>query len=287
MEHFTPNGIITLTTDFGLQDPYVAIMKGVILGIAPHATIIDYTHGVEPGNIAQAAHLLRTGCQYFPPGTVHVVVVDPGVGSDRRAIAIETPAWTFVGPDNGVLALAAQDAQHAWNDQVHIIELTNQQFWRSSLSATFHGRDLFAPVAAHLAAGVAFASLGRPLDALVPASMQVVQRLGNGVLRGQIVHIDRFGNCITNIGQADLEHYNIGTQVLVEITDQQISGLVRTYAEAPPCLPTCLIGSGGNLEIAVPNGSAAAMLGVGIGDPLRVRRTGAWDEGRGAREVGS
>ncbi len=280
MEQFTPNGMITLTTDFGLQDPYVAIMKGVILGIAPHATLIDYTHGVEPGNIAQAAHLLRTGCQYFPRGTVHVVVVDPGVGSDRRAIAIETPAWIFVGPDNGVLALAAQDAQDAWDGQVHILELTNEKYWRSSLSATFHGRDLFAPVAAHLAAGAAFASLGRPLDAFVPADMQGVQRVNDGLLRGQIVHIDRFGNCITNITHSDLTRHELGAQVVVEIIDQQIAGLVRTYADAPPGRLTCLIGSGGNLEIAVPNGSAAGMLGVGIGDRLRVRRTGA-------REVGS
>jgi len=280
MNTFTANAIITLTTDFGLDDPYVAIMKGVILGIAPHATIVDYTHGVEPGNIAQAAHLLRTGCQYFPQGTVHVAVVDPGVGSDRRAIAIETPACTFVGPDNGVLALAAQDAQDVGGEQVHIIELTNQQFWRSSLSATFHGRDLFAPVAAHLAAGVAFASLGQPTDTLVPADMQVVQCIDNGLLRGQIVHIDRFGNCITNITRYDLARYGIGEQVIVEIIDQQIGGLIRTYADVPPGRLTCLIGSGGNLEIAVPNGSAAAMLGVGIGDRLRVRKVETREVGK-------
>jgi hypothetical protein len=286
MNTFKPNGIITLTTDFGLDDPYVAIMKGVVLGIAPHATIVDYTHGVEPGNIPQAAHLLRSGCQYFPPGTVHVVVVDPGVGSDRRAVAIETPAWTFVGPDNGVLALATQDAQQTWGQQVRMIELTNQRFWRSSLSATFHGRDLFAPIAAHIAAGVQFDTLGRPLDALVPAGMQVVQCLGDGLLRGQIVHIDRFGNCITNITRDDLAHYEIGEQVVVEIIDQQIAGLVRTYADALPGRLTCLIGSGGNVEIAVPNGNAAAMLGVGIGDKLRVRRIEARDEGSGTSEVG-
>lgn len=280
MNTFTANAIITLTTDFGLDDPYVAIMKGVILGIAPHATIVDYTHGVEPGNIAQAAHLLRSGCQYFPQGTVHVVVVDPGVGSDRRAIAIETPACTFVGPDNGVLALAAQDAQDVGGEQVHIIELTNQQFWRSSLSATFHGRDLFAPVAAHLAAGVAFASLGQPTDTFVPADMQVVQCIDNGLLRGQIVHIDRFGNCITNITRYDLARYGIGEQVIVEIIDQQIGGLIRTYADVPPGRLTCLIGSGGNLEIAVPNGSAAAMLGVGIGDRLRVRKVETREVGK-------
>lgn len=272
MDTFKANGIITLTTDFGLQDPYVAIMKGVILGIAPHARIVDYTHGVEPGNIAQAAYLLRSGCNYFPSGTVHVVVVDPGVGSDRRAIALQTPKWTFVGPDNGVLALAAQDARDTWNEQVRLIELTNDQFWRPSLSATFHGRDLFAPVAAHLTAGVAFASLGQPIDALLPAPIQTAQTIGDGVLRGQIVHIDRFGNCITNVTRDDLARYDIGEQLVAEIIDQQIAGLIRTYADASPGRLTCLIGSGGNLEIAVPNGSAAAMLGVGIGDRLRVRR---------------
>lgn len=272
MNQFKPNDIITLTTDFGLDDPYVAIMKGVILGIAPHATIVDYTHGVEPGNMAQAAYLLRSGCQYFPPGTVHVVVVDPGVGSDRRAIALQTPDWTFVGPDNGVLALAAQDAHEVWHDQVHVIELTNKQWWRPSLSATFHGRDLFAPVAAHVAAGVPFAALGEPIDALVPAATQTPQRAEGGALRGQIVHIDRFGNCITNITRDDLAHYELGEQIVAEVIDQHIEGLVRTYADATPGQLICLIGSGGNLEIAVPNGSAAAMLGVGIGDKLRVRR---------------
>jgi hypothetical protein len=163
---------------------------------------------------------------------------------------------------------------------MQIRELTNERFWRSSLSATFHGRDLFAPVAAHLASGAAFTSLGRPLDAFVPASIQTVASTHDGLLRGQIVHIDRFGNCITNITRDDLARYDVGEQVVVEIIDQQIAGLVHTYADASPGRLTCLIGSGGNLEIAVPNGSAAAMLGVGIGDRLRVRWTGKREVGK-------
>jgi hypothetical protein len=215
-----------------------------------------------------------------------VVVVDPGVGSKRRAIALQTPAWTFVGPDNGVFMLVAQDARDTWGEQVRVVELTNDQWWRSSLSATFHGRDLFAPVAAHLAAGVAFNEVGQPIDTLVSAPIHTAQRIGDGLLRGQIVHIDRFGNCITNITHEDLAYYELGEQIVAEVIDQHIPGLVRTYADATPGRLTCLIGSGGNLEIAVPNGSAAAMLGVGIGDKLHVRSTETRDAGRGTREVG-
>jgi len=269
---FSPNGIITLTTDFGLDDAYVAIMKGVILGIAPRATIVDYTHGIAPGNIAQAAYLLHTGQRYFPPGTTHVAVVDPGVGSARRAVAIETPAAAFIGPDNGIWSLVVDAAGREWGSDLNIVELTEAQFWLPHVSATFHGRDVFAPAAAHIASGVPVASLGRQLHELVAGAVpQPVLVDGHG-LRGNIVHIDRFGNCITSITREHLQQQALGERIVVEIVDRQLPGLFRTYAECPPGVPICMLGSSDRLELAVANGSAARLLGVDIGAALLVRR---------------
>lgn len=268
---FQPNGIITLTTDFGLDDAYVAIMKGVILRIAPTARIVDYTHGIKPGNIVEAAYLLRTGYRYFPPGTIHVAVVDPGVGSARRAIVLQTPEATFVGPDNGIFTLIAQDAQQQWAGRAQLIELTEREFWLPQVSATFHGRDIFAPVGAHLLAGTPLAALGRSIDTLTPARLSLPVAHGTGLLYGHIIHIDRFGNCITNITQEHLAAHGIGQQILVEIIDQQLRGLHRTYTDGPTGTPMCLIGSSGHVELAVCNGHAAQYLGVDIGDKLRVR----------------
>ncbi len=268
---FRPNGIVTLTTDFGIDDAYVAIMKGVLLSIAHHAMIVDYTHGIAPGNVVEAAYLLRSGYRYFPNGTVHVVVVDPGVGSNRRAIALQTPEATFVGPDNGVFSLIVEDARRDWNGQLHMIELTEPRFWLPTISATFHGRDVFAPTAAHILNGTSFGALGQPVTALTPANRTTPQLLDSGVLMGRIVHIDRFGNCITNITQEHLFEHQIGPTLVLEIIDQQLNGLFRTYADGPVGIPMCLIGSSGHLEIAVCNGHAAQYLGVDIGDKLRVR----------------
>lgn len=267
---FEPNGIVTLTTDFGLEDAYVAIMKAVLLRIAPHVRLIDYTHGIKPGNVVEAAYLLRTGYHYFPRGTVHVVVVDPGVGSTRRAVAIQTPEATFIGPDNGVFTLIVEDAQRDWGAGVQIIELTDPNFWLPEPSATFHGRDIFAPVAAHIVSGTPFAAIGTPIDTLVQANRTTPQPLGDGRLMGRIVHVDRFGNCITNITQEHLRAQGIGQQLVVEIIDQQLPGLFRTYTDGPVGIPMCLIGSSGHVELAVCNGNAANYLGVDIGDKLRV-----------------
>jgi S-adenosylmethionine hydrolase len=273
MSTFQSNGIITFTTDFGIMDAYVAIMKGVVLGITPHATLIDYTHGIIPGNIIQAAYLLHSGYRYFPRGTVHLVVVDPGVGSRRRAIALQTPEAAFVGPDNGVLAKIAADAQHEWGDSVRLIELTEPSFWLPNPSPTFHGRDIFAPVAAQIVKGTSFTALGRPIDKLVQLEKCEPKRVGENVLVGQIIHIDQFGNCITNITYQDLQNHGIGDKLVTNIIDQQLSGLFRTYSDGEVGIPMSLIGSSGHLELAVRNGSAAKQLGVGIGDKCRVRRT--------------
>lgn len=270
---FTPNGIVTLTTDFGLHDAYVAIMKGVILGIASHARIADYTHGVRPGNIVQGAYLLRSGYLYFPRGTVHVAVVDPGVGSERRAIALQTPDATFIGPDNGVFSLVMEDARHDWGAHVRIVELNESHFWLPHLSATFHGRDVFAPVAAHVLNGTQFDTLGRPLESLTQASYTAPLPRENGVLQGRIIHVDRFGNCLTNITETHLNQYGLGRRIIAEIIDQQLTGLFRTYADGPLGVPMCLIGSSGHIELAVRNGNAAQYLGVDIDDKLRIRRS--------------
>jgi S-adenosylmethionine hydrolase len=273
MSTFQPNGIIALTTDFGLQDAYVAIMKGVILQIAAHVTLIDYTHGVRQGNVVEAAYLLHSGYRYFPSGTVHVVVVDPGVGSNRRAIALQTPEATFVGPDNGVFALVAEDAYRDWRSSIYLIELTETRFWLPNPSATFHGRDIFAPVAAHIVQGIPLAEVGTPIGALTPVDLCAPKVLEEHVLSGQIIHIDQFGNCITCITREDLQAHRLGDQIVAEIIDQQLPGLFRTYSDGQVGLPMCLIGSSGHLELAVRNGNAAALLGVGIGDKFRVRRT--------------
>ena len=265
-----PNGIITLLTDFGLRDGYVAIMKGVILGIAPEARLIDFAHDVAPQAVGEAAYLLQTGYRYFPPGTIHVVVVDPGVGSERRAIAVRTPEAFFVGPDNGVLAGIVHDAQREHGAEVEVVELREPRFWRSTVSRTFHGRDIFAPVAAHLLTGVPLGSLGPALHVVTPCSVEEPLLDYRGALRGEIVHVDRFGNCITNITTEHLRLHGIGEQLVVEIADQRLQGLLETYSVATVGMPFALIGSSDHLELAVRNGSAARTLGVVAGDRVRV-----------------
>jgi hypothetical protein len=270
-EAFQSNGIVTLTTDFGLEDTYVGIMKGVILSIARQAQIIDYTHGIKPGNIAQGAYLLHTGYRYFPPGTTHVAVVDPGVGSSRRAIAFQTPDATFIGPDNGLFGLIVEEIYRARKHSLQIVELTEPRFWLPDISATFHGRDIFSPVAAHVLTGVPLTALGKPIEALMPTQLTLPQPYAENVLQGHIIHIDRFGNCITNVTQAHLSEQHIGPHVVVEIIDQQLVGLCRTYSDGPTGVPMCLIGSSGHVELSVRNGNASRVLGVDIGDKFRIR----------------
>ena len=261
--------LITLTTDFGLEDAYVGVMKGVILGINPAATIVDLCHAIPPQDVQAAAFLLHTAWPYFPPATIHVVVVDPGVGSQRRAIAVDVGAATFVAPDNGVLSYVLAEAAEKNTLAVH---LTNRRYWLSKISATFHGRDIFAPVAAHLSLGVPLADLGEPLPIgeLVTLSLPRPARQSNGVWVGHVVHVDHFGNLVT-----DLEAEAIGDAqaVVIEVGGRRIVGLRRTYAEGSPGEPMALIGSSGRLEIAVPGGQAARGLKVQIGDQVRLYRT--------------
>ncbi|HNP71612.1 MAG TPA: SAM-dependent chlorinase/fluorinase [Kouleothrix sp.] len=266
-----PNGIITLTTDFGATDSYVGSMKGVILSIAPQARLIDITHEIGPQDTHQAAYVVQTFYSYFPPGTIHLVIVDPGVGSTRRAIALGTPEAIFVAPDNGVLTYVWRDALDRFGAgacQVH--ELAEPRFWLANISNTFHGRDLFAPTVAHLAGGVPIQALGPRLAGLTEADLEQPSQSRNGGLAGRIIHVDHFGNCITNITPAHLEQAGLSERLVVRIIDQRIAGLGRTFADAPVGALIALIGSNNRLELAVRNGSAAQTLGVGIGDTVRV-----------------
>jgi len=234
--------VITLTTDFGLADSYVAAMKGVILRIVADATLVDISHLVPAQDVRRGSAVLRDAAPYFPAGTIHIAVVDPGVGSARRPIAVRTPQATFVGPDN-------------------------PQVWLPAVSHTFHGRDIFAPVAAHLAAGMPFERLGTLVDDPVLLHAAVPQRLPNGAIRGHIETIDHFGNLVSDIPA----NWLAGSPWTIHIAGLAIPGLSATYAQVPPGAVLALIGSSGGLEVAVRNGDAAAHLRVQPGEPIEAR----------------
>lgn len=254
--------IITLTTDFGNTDGYVGALKGVILGMAPQVTIVDITHGIAPQAIAQAAYVLQQAVPYFPAGTIHVAVVDPGVGSARRALAVHTAQATFVGPDNGLftpfIAAAAQ---------AEIVHLTAARYWRPQPSVTFHGRDIFAPVAAHLAAGVPLSELGIPIDDPVCLVETAPSRMAGGALHATVIHVDHFGNLITNLpgdwlGQG---------QWTIEVHGETVPAISPTYAAVARGMLVAYVGSGGTLEVAVRDGHAAQVLAVNRGDSVLAR----------------
>ncbi|NOZ49516.1 MAG: SAM-dependent chlorinase/fluorinase [Chloroflexi bacterium] len=254
---------ITLITDFGTRDGYVGAMKGVIRGLAPRAQIIDITHEIEPQNIRHAAYVLASISPYYPDGTIHVVVVDPGVGSDRRPLAVFTPRACYVGPDNGVFSHVY--AHHA---ELEIRHLTEPAYHLAQPSYTFHGRDVFAPVAAHLAKGVAAHRLGPIVSDPVRLQLARPQRREDGALIGEIVAIDHFGNCISNIPLAWLADR---CDWVATIAGHTVPGLAQTYAQVAVGAPLLLGGSQGWVELAVRNGNAARQLSVRIGDKLVVR----------------
>jgi len=259
--------IITLTTDFGQADGYAGAMKGIILGICPEVSLVDITHEIQPQAVGQAAYVLSTVTPHFPPGvgTVHLVVVDPGVGSDRRPIAVRSGRAIYVAPDNGVLslALAADPPQLA-------VQLDADR----PISATFHGRDLFAPAAARLACGIELAEIGEPISLaeLVTLSNLSAQRQPDGSWIGQILHVDRFGNLISDIEypMTDDQSPDRRSRVAVWVGKDRIAGVIRTYSDVAPGELVAYVGSSGHLEIAVRDGSAATRLGVGVGDAVRV-----------------
>jgi S-adenosyl-L-methionine hydrolase (adenosine-forming) len=254
--------MITLTTDFGLKDPYVAEIKGVMLSINPKATIIDVTHEIEKFSIRMGAFVLASAVPYFPVGTVHLAVVDPGVGTDRRAIVIQTKKGYFVGPDNGLLLLAAQN-----QGIQYVYELSNPKFRLPIVSGTFHGRDVFAPAAVHLDSGVPPEMFGREItDVVTPKFVEVTE--DKGVLMGEILHIDGFGNLITNINQTLLPKPKILKMQLPQVSLSLKLG--STYAETKQGEVIVLVGSHGFLEIALNQASAAEKYTVKVGDTVEV-----------------
>lgn len=263
----TQPAIITLTTDFGTDDIFVGVMKGVILGINPAARVVDLTHAVPPQAIEIGALFLRLAVPYFAPGTIHLAVVDPGVGSDRRAVCVETRSGIFVGPDNGVLVPAAEDA-----GITRAVECTERSYWLSSVGPTFHGRDIFAPVAGHLSRGIDVRRMGSAAGALAPLGLPLARREADAEatrLCGEVLHVDRFGNLITNITTTDLEGFPTST-LSVSIAGIELNGLASSYAAVPEGALLALVNSWGLLEIAERNGSAGQRVGAGRGAPVTI-----------------
>jgi S-adenosylmethionine hydrolase len=250
--------LITLTTDFGLADPWVGIMKGVIATRAPGTPVVDVSHGVPPQDVFAGALVLRHAVPWFPRGTIHVAVVDPGVGSERRALCIETDAALLVGPDNGLLSLAAPPAAVR-----RIVELADERFFVTPRSRTFHGRDVFAPVAAALATGTDPGALGPTRAELVRLTLPEPERQGT-MLRAQVIYVDRFGNLVTNVPGDALAP----ERVSISIANARIRGIATSYAATARGTLVAVVNSWNLLEIAVRDGSAQEHLGVGAGAPL-------------------
>jgi S-adenosyl-L-methionine hydrolase (adenosine-forming) len=255
--YVNPSGVITFMSDFGLEDGYVGIVKGVILGINPWARIMDITHQIPHGSILDAAFILREAWQFFPQGTVHLAVVDPGVGTSRRPMAIRTGRHFFVGPDNGLFRPIID--QYPSSRMVH---LNKKEYFRSEISDTFHGRDIFAPVAAHLSAGLALHLLGPPISNPTSLSMPV-PKTGDNLLLGEVIRTDHFGNLITNVDRKTLEKFLGTDKAVIRIGDLRISEIAQTYGDVAPGKVMALIGSAGFLEIAVCLGRAGDLDGLG------------------------
>ncbi len=256
------NPVITLLTDFGTKDHYVASMKGVILNINPHCRLIDITHQVAPHDIREGAFILANAYSYFPKGTIHLAVVDPGVGGDRKPLLLVTPKYCFVGPDNGLFTMVTRK-----ESVEQIIVLDKQKYHLPKVSTTFHGRDIFAPVAAHLSLGVKPSALGHEID--------LVSWLGfegpfveEGKLMGEILHIDIFGNLVSDINEGILFQFTRRRPFVIGVGGKIIRGLKRGYWEGMKREPIALIGSGGFLEISVREGNAQKILKVKRGDPV-------------------
>jgi S-adenosyl-L-methionine hydrolase (adenosine-forming) len=251
--------IITLTTDFWLSDAFVGAMKGVILGINPRARIVDISHDIPPQDIDHAAFVVQCAAPFFPKGTVHTVVVDPGVGTERLILAVRTPDHLFLAPNNGVLKHV-----FAGHPEAEVFNVTESGYFRGRVSRTFHGRDIFAPVAAHLSRGLSPGKLGRPFTeydkGIVPRAVRMADRI-----RGEVIAFDRFGNGITNIpagwiGDPDTARVLVG--------DFEFDSLARSYLDVPPGEPLAIIGSADALELSVNRGSARETLELKIGDTV-------------------
>jgi S-adenosylmethionine hydrolase len=262
--------IITLMTDFGTKDGNVGVMKGVISGIHPEAQIIDLSHLIEAQNIREAAFILARSAVYFPRGSIHVVVVDPGVGTKRRPMAARIGEWFYVGPDNGTITgLLERAEREGWIRE--FVHLDQPKYWLPNVSFVFHGRDIFSPVAGHLATGVPLTELGTPFSD--PVRLQLPQPLQtkNG-WRGEIIYIDHFGSAVSNIRVEDLDPaIDRRENVQVRLDGVDIQGLVNTFGDRTAGEVIALFGSTGNLIVSVVNGNAADKLGVKVGDAIEAK----------------
>ena len=261
--------VVTLSSDFGTADGYAGAMKGVILSSAPNARVVDITHEIQPGDVRGGALALEAAAPYFPSGTIHLVVIDPGVGTRRRAIAVEAADVIFVGPDNGVLSLAAKGPR-----RVYVLDRAERH--RATVSPTFHGRDVFAPVVALLAEGARLRDLGTPVAGMTDLELPVPSTSRHEV-SGQVIHCDRFGNLVTNITTTEVRTliaaFGAG-QLSVTVGRRSAGRVVRTYGDAEPGALLALVGSSGRLEIAVRDGSAARRLRYRPGGATSVRVAG-------------
>jgi S-adenosylmethionine hydrolase len=248
--------LITLLTDYGSADPYVAEMKGVILSGAPDATLVDVTHTIPPGDVRAAAYVLGRIWRRFPPGTIHLAVVDPGVGTGRSALALRTQGSYFIGPDNGVFTALLRD------EPVEIVALPEPD----GASPTFHGRDLFAPTAAALARGASLHTLGAPYTAMPVRLVQAAPFYEGKMVVGEVIYIDRFGTLVTNLTTEEVPPY---ARLVVE--DVEVGPLRRTFGDVPTGGLVAYVGSGGEVEVAVRDGSASRRLGIGVGGNVCAR----------------
>ncbi len=263
--------VITLTTDFGTSDGYVGAMKGVILSINPDAALVDITHEIAPQNVEQGAFLFGANARYFPSNAIHIVVVDPGVGSARRPLALQRGQTILVGPDNGVLSLAIDGLPAGPGEStpaVRAVHLNRPQYWLPRVSRTFHGRDIFAPCAAHLSLGVPLESLGEPVQDWVRLAVIPPTRRDDGAIVGRVRHIDRFGNVVIDVADSMLAEMD-PSQARVQVAGRELA-LRQTYSDAAPGELVALMGSTGYLEVAQRNGNAATELGVRVGDAVTV-----------------
>lgn len=255
--------IITLTTDFGLQDHYVSAMKAVMLGIAPDVRFVDVSHEIPAQDIMAGAWVVKNTAFLYPPGTVHLVVVDPGVGTSRHPIALKIKDQYFVGPDNGIFSLLFKEYDY------EAYKLSNTSFWRQGVSNTFHGRDIFAPVSAHLSTGIPLDEIGEPIDELVTYHWAVPIADKDG-LQGWVVHIDRFGNLITNISDKLIDDHLKRKTVKIYVGNTMLSKVVSTFGDVEEGEPAAFIGSSGMLEIGINKGNAARMLSVDKGAQISI-----------------
>jgi S-adenosylmethionine hydrolase len=268
--------IITLLTDFGTEDYFVGAMKGVILTRSPEAVIVDITHAISPQDVQAGAFMLSAVYSNFPTGSIHVAVVDPGVGSDRRPIMLETGDYMFVGPDNGLFSIVLDREPAA-----QVRHLINANYFLQNRSSTFHGRDIFAPVAAALAEGAPPGDLGPIILDPVRSGLIESRIMADGTIAGTILHIDHFGNCVTNIAWGNLRPLLTTRSFCLRVKEYEIRRLLRSYSEAAaePGTPFLIVGSAGFLEISVCCSSASRELNIAVGDSVQLEFTSCRSSG--------